>query len=282
MRRESGTTPKPLWPLGDTMPFVRVVVLGAGGVGKSALIRRFSQGSWLAKYDPTVEDAYNVCMAVGGQSVSVQILDTAGQEEFRELRDEALKRGDAFMLVFSLTDDESFEDIARLRKAVLGANDRAVPMILVATKADLEDDQAVGRQEAQRFATDGKMEYAEVSAKTDKGIREVCSSEGARGCRSPPPSRRAHSTDTQAFEALVGKALAMGTVSARPSQARTVMGAGRKFQRCGAGSHDVRFGTISDLAPSHSGATFFRNDSSLEMVRTSTSSTKMAHCCTIS
>jgi small GTP-binding protein len=58
----------------------RIVVVGAGGVGKSALTVRFIQGNFVEKYDPTIEDSYRKQVAVDGVACLLDIMDTAGQE----------------------------------------------------------------------------------------------------------------------------------------------------------------------------------------------------------
>ena len=60
---------------------LKLAVLGASGVGKSAMIVRFITGRFLHHYDPTLEDEYCVETMVEGQLCNVSILDTAGVEE---------------------------------------------------------------------------------------------------------------------------------------------------------------------------------------------------------
>merc|ERR1711924_105017 len=76
----------------------RIVVVGAGGVGKSALTVRFIQGNFVEKYDPTIEDSYRKQVAVDGVAVLLDIMDTAGQEEYSALRDQYMKTGQGFIL----------------------------------------------------------------------------------------------------------------------------------------------------------------------------------------
>ncbi|PIK50414.1 putative ras-related protein [Apostichopus japonicus] len=56
----------------------KLVVLGSGGVGKSALTVQFVQGIFVEKYDPTIEDSYRKQVEVEGQQCMLEILDTAG------------------------------------------------------------------------------------------------------------------------------------------------------------------------------------------------------------
>lgn len=72
--------PKPITSTtaGHTMREYKIVVLGSGGVGKSALTVQFVQGIFVEKYDPTIEDSYRKQMEVDGQQCMLEILDTAG------------------------------------------------------------------------------------------------------------------------------------------------------------------------------------------------------------
>uniref|UniRef100_A0A8D2KI69 Small monomeric GTPase n=1 Tax=Urocitellus parryii TaxID=9999 RepID=A0A8D2KI69_UROPR len=81
----------------------KLVVLGSGGVGKSALTVQFVQGIFVEKYDPTVEDSYRKQVEVDAQQCMLEILDTAGTEQFTAMRDLYMKNGQGFALVYSIT-----------------------------------------------------------------------------------------------------------------------------------------------------------------------------------
>lgn len=67
------------------------------------------------------------------------VLDTAGQEEFSAMREQYMRSGEGFLLVFSLTDHASFAEITKFQKQILRVKDRdEFPMLLVGNKSDLE------------------------------------------------------------------------------------------------------------------------------------------------
>ena len=66
----------------------RVVILGSGGVGKSALTIRLITDNFLEEYDPTIEDTYQKSLVVDGESTVLNVLDTAGQEEYSTMQDQ--------------------------------------------------------------------------------------------------------------------------------------------------------------------------------------------------
>nr|XP_027224832.1 GTP-binding protein Rit2-like [Penaeus vannamei] len=90
----------------------RIVVLGEGGVGKSALTLQFVSHSFLEYHDPTIEDAYQRQAVIDGEPALLDILDTAGQIEFTAMRDQYMRCGEGFLICYSLTDRRSFEEVA--------------------------------------------------------------------------------------------------------------------------------------------------------------------------
>jgi small GTP-binding protein len=87
------------------------VVLGSGGVGKSALTVQFVTGSFIEKYEPTIEDFYRKEIVVDSSPSVLENLDTAGTEQFASMRDLYIKNGQGFILVYSLVNQQSFQDI---------------------------------------------------------------------------------------------------------------------------------------------------------------------------
>uniref|UniRef100_A0A673C0D7 HRas proto-oncogene, GTPase n=1 Tax=Sphaeramia orbicularis TaxID=375764 RepID=A0A673C0D7_9TELE len=85
----------------------KLVVVGAGGVGKSALTIQLIQNHFVDEYDPTIEKAGSD----DGETCLLDILDTAGQEEYSAMRDQYMRTGEGFLCVFAINNIKSFEDI---------------------------------------------------------------------------------------------------------------------------------------------------------------------------
>ena len=97
------------------------------------------QSHFVADYDPTIEDSYVRQIYIDDELVRLSILDTAGQEEFRAMRDQYLRTGDGFLLVFSVCDRPSFEEIFKFHKQILRSKDvDEFPMLIIANKCDLD------------------------------------------------------------------------------------------------------------------------------------------------
>lgn len=96
-----------------------MVVLGSGGVGKSALTVQFVSNTFIEKYDPTIEDFYRKEIEVDGQPCVLEILDTAGTEQFASMRDLYIKNGQGFVVVYSITSQQTFHDIKSMRDQIV-------------------------------------------------------------------------------------------------------------------------------------------------------------------
>ncbi|XP_023398998.1 ras-related protein R-Ras isoform X1 [Loxodonta africana] len=92
----------------------KLVVVGGGGVGKSALTIQFIQSYFVSDYDPTIEDSYTKICTVDGVPARLDILDTAGQEEFGAMREQYMRAGHGFLLVFAINDRQRSPDLKPL------------------------------------------------------------------------------------------------------------------------------------------------------------------------
>jgi len=153
----------------------RFVVVGAGGVGKSAITVRFIQGNFVEKYDPTIEDSYLKHMEVDGVACVLDIMDTAGQENYKALRDSYMKKGQGFILVFSVISNASYEHAKTIHKEILRIKEcqPEVPIVLVGNKCDLNAEREVKPEDASRWAQEVGLGYIEASAKTNANVTEA-------------------------------------------------------------------------------------------------------------
>uniref|UniRef100_A0AC11E6J5 HRas proto-oncogene, GTPase n=1 Tax=Ovis aries TaxID=9940 RepID=A0AC11E6J5_SHEEP len=147
----------------------KLVVVGAGGVGKSALTIQLIQNHFVDEYDPTIEDSYRKQVVIDGETCLLDILDTAGQEEYSAMRDQYMRTGEGFLCVFAINHTKSFEDIHQYREQIKRVKDSDdVPMVLVGNKCDLAARTVESRQ-AQDLARSYGIPYIETSAKTRQG-----------------------------------------------------------------------------------------------------------------
>jgi Ras-related protein Rap-1A/Ras-related protein Rap-1B len=152
----------------------KLVVLGSGGVGKSALTVQFVQGIFVEKYDPTIEDSYRKQVEIDGTQCMLEILDTAGTEQFTAMRDLYMKNGQGFVLVYSIIAQSTFNDLPDLREQILRVKDKdEVPMVLVGNKCDLQDQRVITTEQGEDLARKFGCAFLEASAKTRVNVDQI-------------------------------------------------------------------------------------------------------------
>uniref|UniRef100_A0A915C6E9 small monomeric GTPase n=1 Tax=Parascaris univalens TaxID=6257 RepID=A0A915C6E9_PARUN len=152
----------------------KVVVLGSGGVGKSALTVQFVSNTFIEKYDPTIEDFYRKEIEVDGQPCVLEILDTAGTEQFASMRDLYIKNGQGFVVVYSITSQQTFHDIKTMRDQIVRVKGTdQVPILLVGNKCDLIHQRQVRSEDGLALAEYWSCPFTECSAKNAHNVNTV-------------------------------------------------------------------------------------------------------------
>ena len=156
---------------------ISIVMVGSGGVGKSALTLRFVRSEFNDHYNPTIDSSFTKLVQVSSETtVNVDIHDTAGQEVFSSLRAKYYPEADGFVLCYSITDDETFAALKELHEEILDLHSNPnVPLCLVGTKWDLADtERVVSVKEGRSFAEAiNAVEFYETSAKLNKSVSDI-------------------------------------------------------------------------------------------------------------
>ncbi|KAA8581992.1 GTP-binding protein Di-Ras1b [Cynoglossus semilaevis] len=152
----------------------RVVVFGAGGVGKSSLVLRFVKGTFRDTYIPTVEDTYRQVISCDKSVCTLQITDTTGSHQFPAMQRLSISKGHAFILVYSITSKQSLEELKPIYQQVLAikGNVEAIPIMLVGNKSD-ETQREVDTKDGEAQANQWKCAFMETSAKTNHNVTEL-------------------------------------------------------------------------------------------------------------
>ncbi|XP_072838997.2 ras-related protein Rap-1b-like [Pogona vitticeps] len=172
---------------------VRLVFLGAAGVGKTALIRRFLHGAFEPRHRRTVEELHVLELDLdpdaepeperkgatrAARRLRLELLDTSGSYSFPAMRRLGIRRGDAFALVYSPHEPGSFEEAERLRREIVEAK-RDAPLVVAANKSDLPAPPGLGGAEpggappAETVERLWGARYLEVSAKHDHNVAQL-------------------------------------------------------------------------------------------------------------
>lgn len=154
----------------------KIIMVGSGGVGKSALTLQFMYDEFVEDYEPTKADSYRKKVVVKEEECQVDILDTAGQEDYAAIRDNYFRSGEGFLCVYSVCESESFANTQDFREQILrvkGESEDNIPFILVANKIDLADKRQVSKDDGQARANEWKVPYIETSAKTKQNVDDA-------------------------------------------------------------------------------------------------------------
>lgn len=152
----------------------RLVVVGGGGVGKSALTIQLIQSHFVDEYDPTIEDSYRKQCTIDGEQVLLDVLDTAGQEEFSAMREQYMRTGEGFLLVYSINSRTSLEELQPFYEQILRVKDTDdVPVLVVGNKCDLESERQVSYEEGLSLAQSFNCPFLETSAKQRINVEEA-------------------------------------------------------------------------------------------------------------
>ena len=117
-----------------------IVLLGSGGVGKSALFSRFTTGYFSQEYDPTILEHCRKATYIDGKPFTWDIYDSAGQYEFSYLQDKYMREANLFIFVYSITSPQTLEEVIILRDKIMRAKDgREWYGVVAGNKCDLED-----------------------------------------------------------------------------------------------------------------------------------------------
>merc|ERR1712154_559803 len=136
-------------------------------------------------YDPTIEDSYRKSVVIDDKACLLDILDTAGQEEFSSMQDQWMREGQGFLLVYSIIDEGILEEVEILREKIIRTKDKdpsLIPIVLVGNKCDLVDDRKVSVEQGKQLSKDWQCPFYETSAKMEINHKE-CFYQLVRRCR---------------------------------------------------------------------------------------------------
>jgi len=161
---------------------IKVVVIGDGAVGKTSLLIYYTTKAFPREYIPTVFDNYSCIEMFDGKPVSLVLWDTAGQEDYDQLRPLSYPQTDVFLICFSLVSRDSFHNVKHKWVQEINSSNAGTPLLLVGTKRDLRDElektdknaSAILTHEGQELAQAvGAAGFIECSALAVIGITEV-------------------------------------------------------------------------------------------------------------
>ena len=156
-----------------------IVVLSkfAGHAGRSALTLRFVEDRFVRDYDPLVEDSWRKTVTIDGVPYNLMILDTAGAEEGSLLLENYIRKNNAFLAVYDVTNRSTFDALEEVCDKISRVKEVAkngLPIVVCGNKCDCSDgERQVQTSEGQKFADSYGYPFIETSAKTGHNVEKA-------------------------------------------------------------------------------------------------------------
>ena len=159
------------------MQTIRILPLGVYGVGKSSIINQFVNHSFTQDYHPTHLFLRKIEFQPQDIKYNLELQDIMGVDNFTSIIDKQIQICDCFMIIFSITKLESFQQIEHMLNRIIFnkklAKIQDVPIVLIGNKSDLEGQREVARSSIEEFQLKYQIHYWESSAKQGTNIRNI-------------------------------------------------------------------------------------------------------------
>ena len=157
---------------GSTISF-RVVIIGDSSVGKTSIMKTYLHNSFDPKEQNTIGafmDKFTIKTEYFNKNLEIQLWDTAGQEQYRSLGPVYYRGSAAAIIVFDITNLQSFENLDEWVKSLYSVCDKSTKIIFVGNKKDLLEERQVLFEQASVYASEHESSYIETSAKNGEGV----------------------------------------------------------------------------------------------------------------
>ncbi|CAH9086585.1 unnamed protein product [Cuscuta europaea] len=152
----------------------KLLLIGDSGVGKSCLLLRFADDSYLESYISTIGVDFKIrTVEQDGKTIKLQIWDTAGQERFRTITSSYYRGAHGIIVVYDVTDMESFNNVKQWLSEIDRYASDNVNKLLVGNKSDLTAQKAVSYEVAKAFADEIGIPLLETSAKNAQNVEQA-------------------------------------------------------------------------------------------------------------
>ena len=153
---------------------VKFIIVGDSSVGKSNILLRFSRNVFDPGHKATLGIEFaNKHLLFNNIDYLVQVWDTAGQENFRSVTRAYYKASAVAMVVYDISNEESFQHIQAWIKDCKDLAPKTVQLILIGNKSDLEDQRVISKEKGEQLASENNMLFFETSALNGNGVEEA-------------------------------------------------------------------------------------------------------------
>ena len=150
---------------------VKIITLGDSHVGKSSLIFKFIEDTFSSSYMSTVGfDLKFKTIKINNEEIKVMIFDTAGQERFRSLASNYIRKANGILLVYDISDKNTFLNIENWMTSIKEESSDTIPIILIGNKCDLDEQRKIQKEEGEQFANNNNLKFFETSCKDGDNV----------------------------------------------------------------------------------------------------------------
>ncbi|KAI3715644.1 hypothetical protein L6452_22630 [Arctium lappa] len=152
----------------------KLLLIGDSSVGKSCLLLRFADDSYVDSYISTIGVDFKIrTVELDGKTIKLQIWDTAGQERFRTITSSYYRGAHGIIIVYDVTEMESFNNVKQWLSEIDRYANESVCKLLVGNKCDLVENKVVDTQTAKAFADELGIPFLETSAKDSVNVEQA-------------------------------------------------------------------------------------------------------------
>ena len=154
---------------------IKLLTLGDTSVGKSSFIIKFIDDKFSYNYIATMglDFKQKIIELDNGELVKLRIFDTAGQERFKSISINFIKKADGILLLYDVTNRSSFESVNKWVESIREVGDEKISIILIGNKCDLEKERKISKEEGEAKSKEFNLPFFETSCKEGINIKEV-------------------------------------------------------------------------------------------------------------
>lgn len=168
-------------PNPDAPAAINCVLVGDGSVGKTCMLISYTSDKFPTEYVPTIFENYSAQVSVDQKKITLSLWDTAGQEDYGELRQLSYPQAHVFIIVFSVIEPSSLENALKKWLPELNEKNPNAPKLFAGNKIDLRDENLIEQNKnvhvlksaAEKACADRGCKYIECSALTQEGLKTV-------------------------------------------------------------------------------------------------------------
>jgi small GTP-binding protein len=154
---------------------IKLLTLGDTSVGKSSFIIKFIDDKFSYNYIATMglDFKQKIIELDNGELVKLRIFDTAGQERFKSISINFIKKADGILLLYDISNRSSFESVNKWVESIREVGEEKISIILIGNKCDLEKERKISKEEGEAKSTEFNLPFFETSCKEGINIKEV-------------------------------------------------------------------------------------------------------------